>query len=151
MDDDPRPPAARRAATLWIFLGLAAILLGGLAAFNALRPSASPAPPEIANDPLLVRGREIYLDRCASCHGPRGKGDGPTAKGLAGPPVGDLSDDRWKHGDAPEQVSGVIRQGVKDTQMPGWGAYVSAENIKAVSAYVYHLAGRPVPEAYRKP
>ena len=46
-----------------------------------------------------MTGRAIYLDRCKSCHGEGGKGDGPLAKGLSGPPVGDLTDDVWKHGD----------------------------------------------------
>ena len=44
------------------------------------RVGREPPPPEVAADPLLVRGREIYLDRCASCHGPSGRGDGPLCQ-----------------------------------------------------------------------
>ena len=138
-----------RTIAVSIVLGLAALVGLGWIAFVAFRPEASPPPAEIAGDALLVRGREVYLDRCASCHGATGHGDGPTAKGLAGPPVGDLTDDRWKHGDAPDQVLAVIRQGVKETQMPAWGAFVPADDTKAAAAWVYHLAGRPVPEALR--
>ncbi len=151
--DDTLDPDSNRAgpkpATGPILLGLAGLVGLGILAFTVLRPAPTPPPGEIAGDALLVRGREVYLDRCASCHGTSGHGDGPTAKGLAGPPVGDLTDDKWKHGDAPEQVLGVIRQGVKETQMPAWGSFVSADDTKAVAAWVYHLAGRAVPDPLR--
>lgn len=35
------------------------------------------------SEPLHV-GERIYAERCASCHGPQGKGDGPTGRLLAG-------------------------------------------------------------------
>src|ERR687887_1812459 len=35
-----------------------------------------------ANPDVLARGREIYLARCAVCHGQDGKGDGPAAAAL---------------------------------------------------------------------
>ena len=149
-DSDPtKPPAGLRAPWLWILVTLIVMVGVGLAAFQLLRPSATQAPSEIANDPLLVEGRVVFLDRCAGCHGQSGKGDGPTAKNLPGPPVGDLSDDKWKHGDQPEQVVAVIRQGVKNTQMPAWNGLISNESVRAVAAYVYHLSGRDVPAALR--
>lgn len=123
--------------------------IAGAVAFRALRPSSSPPPAAITADPLLVRGREVFLDRCATCHGQGGAGDGPIARNLAGPPVGNLTDADWKHGDAPGQVLGVIRLGVKETQMPAWGAYLPAADVKAVAGYVYHLAGRSVPGPIR--
>ena len=134
-------------------VGLAIAGLIGLAivAFLALVPKVGPPPAEIASDPLLVKGREVYLDRCVSCHGEKGKGDGPIAKGLKGSPVGDLTAPRWKHGDTPAQVREVIALGVPSTNMAAWGRTLGAENLRAVTAYVYFLAGRPVPEELRKP
>lgn len=35
----------------------------------------------------LRAGSEIYAARCASCHGPRGRGDGPHARLLGGAPT----------------------------------------------------------------
>jgi len=32
--------------------------------------------------PDLARGRALYAENCAACHGAQGKGDGPAAKGL---------------------------------------------------------------------
>lgn len=40
-------------------------------------------------DPVQV-GRRIYAERCVSCHGWEGRGDGPTGRRLAGG-VGDLA------------------------------------------------------------
>lgn len=43
-----------------------------------------------ADDPGLAQGKQLYMQYCASCHGPGGKGDGPKAAGLK-PPPGDLT------------------------------------------------------------
>ena len=126
------------------------VVVGGVA-FSLLRTRPEPPPPEVAADPMLSRGREIYLDRCASCHGPGGRGDGPLAKGLTGPAPRNLAQEPWKHGDRPEQVVNVIGEGVRDAQMPGWSGTYGPEDLKAVAAYVYQVAGKPVPEALRKP
>ena len=108
-------------------------------------------PPEIAKDALLTQGRAIYLVRCAACHGNEGRGDGPLAANLIGPPVGNLTDSEWKHGDRPEQVIAVIKEGVPNTRMDGWGRVLDPPEIKAVAAYVYYLAKVPVPRELRTP
>jgi len=134
-----------------IFLGMLALLAGAAVTFSLLRAPVSPPPAAIAGDPLLVEGRETYLARCVSCHGESGRGDGPIAKGLAGPPVGDLKAAQWKHGEGPDQVLAVVAQGVRDTAMPPWKSILSDHALRAVTAYVYHLTGRPVPQALRAP
>lgn len=143
MDQDA-PKAAR-----WIGPGMAGLLLAALAGYRLLDSPAEPPPPAIADDPTLVRGREIFLERCVSCHGPAGRGDGPLAKGLTGPPPRDLAGEPWKHGDRPEQVLNVLENGVRDSQMPAWSGTYGPDDLKAVAAYVYHLADRPVPAALR--
>ena len=127
------------------------VMAGGFVAFRMLSKPVGPPPPEVARDPLLSRGREIYLARCVACHGNDGRGDGPLAGQLIGPPVGNLTDSEWKHGDRPEQVIAVISQGVPNTRMDGWGRVLDPPEIKAVAAYVYYLAKRPVPEELRTP
>jgi cytochrome c oxidase cbb3-type subunit 3 len=139
------PVASRR-----IFLGMLGLLAGGALALTLLRTPPPPPPAAIADDPLLVEGRSVYLARCLSCHGESGRGDGPIAKGLAGPPVGDLTDADWKHGDRPNQVFAVVAQGVRDTAMPPWNTALGDRELRGVTAYVYYLAGRPVPEVLRQ-
>jgi cytochrome c oxidase cbb3-type subunit 3 len=99
----------------------------------------------------LTQGRAIYLARCVACHGTGGRGDGPLAGGLLGPPVGNLADKEWKHGDRPDQVLQVIGQGVPNTRMDAWNRVLDPPELKAVAAFVYYLARQPVPEDLRKP
>ena len=134
-----------------IFPAIGSFLVIGVLVYALFGGRTEPPPAAIAGDPLLVRGREIYLDRCASCHGPHGRGDGPLARGLTGPAPRNLAQDPWKYGDRPEQVVSVIGDGVKDAQMPGWSGTYGPEDLKAVAAYVYQVAGRPVPDALRTP
>jgi len=134
-----------------IFLMMLGLMVGGFVAFRMLSQPPPPAPPEVARDPVLSVGRTIFLGRCATCHGNEGRGDGPIAGNLAGPPVGNLTDDKWKHGDRPDQVLAVIARGVPDTRMEGWSRVLDPPDLKAVAAYVYYLAKRPVPDELRGP
>ena len=135
----------------WIILGMLGLVAGGFIAFRMLSKPVGPPPPEVARDPLLTQGRDIYLARCVACHGTDGQGDGPLAAQLIGPPVGNLTDDVWKHGDRAEQVLGVIGQGVPNTRMDGWSRVLDPPELKAVAAYVYFLAKHPVPDEIRRP
>jgi cytochrome c oxidase cbb3-type subunit III len=140
--------------SLWvsrlIILVMLGLLAGGFVAFRMLSKPEGPAPPEVAKDALLSQGRVIYLARCVACHGTDGRGDGPIASQLIGPPVGNLTDDVWKHGDGPEQVLSVISQGVPNTRMDGWSRALDPPEVKAVAAFVYFLAKRPVPDELRR-
>jgi cytochrome c oxidase cbb3-type subunit III len=143
------PGSSPRIAGL-IILAIVGLVAGGFIAYRLLSKPADAAPAEVAMDPLLSRGWIIYRARCVACHGNAGRGDGPLAAQLIGPPVGNLTDDVWKHGDRPEQVLSVIGQGVPNTRMEGWGRVLDPPEVKAVAAYVYFLAKRAVPEEIRR-
>ncbi len=132
-----------------VLMGLIVLIAGGIIALYLTRPSPGPTPEEIADDPLLVEGRKLYLRRCVSCHGESGRGDGPIATSLDGPPPGDLTDGRWKHGDQPEQVLEVLREGIQGTGMAGWKFTFNDDQMRAVAAYTYYLAGQAVPAELR--
>lgn len=38
--------------------------------------------PVVSNDATIKEGKEIYLKNCKSCHGLKGKGDGPKAENI---------------------------------------------------------------------
>ena len=148
----PAPPNRPASGFPWgIVFVFAIVLMSGAIAFLLMNKPFPPAPPEVARDPLLSQGRTIYLTRCIACHGIEGKGNGPLARNLTGPPPGNLTDAEWKHGDQPAKVMQVIAEGVPRTRMDGWGQVLDPSGIRAVSAYVYYLAGRAVPEALRAP
>jgi cytochrome c oxidase cbb3-type subunit 3 len=145
-DDD----SAGTAAAVWIFAVMLGLMAAGFVAYTLLSTPLPPPPPEVAGDPFLLEGRSIYLARCATCHGPEGRGDGPIAGSLLGPPVGNLSDGKWKHGDKPADVMAVISKGVQGTRMAGWGELLEPRRLRAVTAYVFYLAKQPVPDDLRK-
>jgi cytochrome c oxidase cbb3-type subunit 3 len=148
-DDAPAPfdPAAAKR----VLAGLMVLIAAGVAAFLAFRPAPAPVSAEVLNDPTLLRGRGVYMARCVGCHGAEGRGDGPIASSLPGPPVGDLAGGKWKHGDRPEGVVAVISRGVPETRMSGWGQILEDDELRAVAAYCYYLAGAPIPESLRRP
>lgn len=149
--DRTSPTGIDPAVSRLVFLAMLGVMAGGFVAFRMLSRPIGPAPPEVAKDALLSQGREIYLARCVACHGNDGRGDGPVAANLIGPPVGNLTDSEWKHGDRPEQVTAVIGQGVPNTRMDGWARVLDPPEIKAVAAYVYYLAKQPVPAELHRP
>jgi len=51
-----------------------------------------------SSPPSLARGAVVFHERCAQCHGETGRGDGPKAKTLKGPPPADLTDPKVMHG-----------------------------------------------------
>jgi mono/diheme cytochrome c family protein len=148
-DDKPLEPVpAGSRASWWIFATIGLFAVGGLLAFLILSRPAEPISEEIAADPLLVKGREIYLANCVNCHGPSGLGDGPLANNLT-PRPRNLAKDTWKYGETPEQVLTVLANGVKDAQMPAFAGTFPTRDLKAVAAYVYQIARKPVPDALR--
>ncbi len=73
-----------------------------------------------------VSGRALYLDYCASCHGPGGKGDGPAAEGLANAPA-DLTGIAARNGgvfpmaQVMSTIDGYTRRGDRSSVMPELG------------------------------
>jgi cytochrome c oxidase cbb3-type subunit 3 len=151
LSNDDLPGFSDFAAAKWIIAGMLGLVAVGFIAYLRLRTPLPPASPEVASDPLLLEGRSIYLGRCMTCHGMEGRGDGPIASYLLGPPVGNLSNGKWKHGEQARDVMAVISKGVDGTRMAGWGTILESAQLRAVTAYVYHLAHKPVPEELRKP
>lgn len=134
---------------LMVALGVVAVLV---VAAIAVGPLLDPGPDAIEGGgggegaaALAAEGKRLYEWRCVSCHGRTGIGDGPIAGNLIGPPPGDLTDDEWTHGDRPDQVLAVITKGVDGTMMAGWDTAFNPDELRALAAYTYRLAGRDVP------
>jgi high-affinity iron transporter len=92
--------------------------------------------PVPAGLPSLARGSVVYRERCAACHGETGRGDGPKAKSLKGPPPANLTDPAVMSGTSLLEIFRRISIGVPGTAMPEFSGDVSEVDRWAVAAYV---------------
>jgi mono/diheme cytochrome c family protein len=84
----------------------------------------------------------IYKTKCAACHGAAGKGDGPAANMLKPPPADFAVSLKGK---ADDWITKVIAEGGKGVGepplMPAY-ATLTADQLKAMVAYVKQLGGQ---------
>ena len=92
-----------------------------------------PAPPSVA------RGKALFLDNCARCHGDTGAGDGPDAAALDHRPA-QFNDPAFMRGETPRDFFHVITLGRRRAGMPEWGDALSLQDRWDVVAYVWTLA-----------
>jgi mono/diheme cytochrome c family protein len=79
-------------------------------------------------------GKDLYLDRCATCHGADGAGKTAKGKKLK---VKDVHETAVKM--KAEEMERIVRDG-KAPDMDAYGKQVSAAELKAVVAYYRSLA-----------
>jgi mono/diheme cytochrome c family protein len=91
-------------------------------------------------------GRVLYNKWCTSCHGVRGKGDGPMAATLPVKP-GNHADGTRMNALPDSYLFTIIQQGgqavQKSPMMPPWGTQLTDQQIRDVIAYVRSLAVPP--------
>ena len=95
--------------------------------------------PLPSQPPSLARGAAVYREQCAQCHGEAGRGDGPKAKQVKGPPPADLADPKVMEGVSLLEIYRRIAIGVPGTAMPEFAGDLSEDDRWAVAAYVAAL------------
>jgi high-affinity iron transporter len=91
----------------------------------------------------VAEGEGLYTQRCMSCHGALGAGDGAFASALSRLPqdIGSLS---WHAARHDLQIANVIRGGVPGTAMPA-APEMSPEQLRTVVAYLRTMSFRSAP------
>ena len=89
-----------------------------------------------ATDAVRLEGEGLYLQRCSSCHGVTGSGDGPVAGALTRLPA-DVGSFVWQVDKSDAQIAEAIRDGVQGSAMPP--SDLSAERLAKMVAYVRML------------
>lgn len=84
-----------------------------------------------------TKGKTVFDQSCATCHGPLGRGDGPTGKVLVPPPA-DLTVAAVQKKLDPELLR-VIQNGKPPTAMPAFKGLLSDEALLNVVAYLREL------------
>ena len=117
-------------------------------------------PPGVGLPADTPVGPRIYAQRCAVCHGPDGRGNGPAAPSLVPRPV-DLARGQFKYkstpGDQPptdEDLVRVVSDGLRASAMPYFRDLLTPIEIRAVVEYVKSLSAAfsgPAPAAIPVP
>jgi mono/diheme cytochrome c family protein len=93
----------------------------------------------------LERGKQVYLEKCAYCHGDKGKGDGPAADYSMPQPrnltKGHIKIRSTSFGKIPtdEDLLNVINNGLRGTTMPGW-KHLPENDRKSLLIYIKSLS-----------
>ncbi|MCB0215542.1 MAG: c-type cytochrome [Chloroflexi bacterium] len=128
-----RVVAPALAALLSLGLGLLPVLAQGTAATGATgtaptaaqgaaSPSwtAAPPVPTPASPPDAEAGLATYRERCSSCHGSFGRGDGEMRDQLPAAPAS-FADPTYARAARPATAFDVVTHGRLDKLMPPWG------------------------------
>lgn len=123
---------------------LAVLMWLGIA-LGARTPPANALPGDgesRAASPIAPDARTLYAQRCAVCHGPDGRGDGPAA-GLLSPRPRDFTSGLYTIRSTPsgslptiDDVATSIARGLAGTSMPAFGDLLSREAIDDLARLV---------------
>lgn len=79
-----------------------------------------------------ARGRAIFVDKCALCHGVDADGRGVRTRGLSAPPV-NFRSARWRERASAADVYVVLQEGKRGTSMPAWPGLSDSQKWDVVS------------------
>ncbi len=115
--------------------------------FSLWTCSSKDLPPEYRGLPVpearlqasdaRQRGRALYLQHCALCHGERADGRG-VRQNLSSQPR-DFTDPSWVDRVTPRRLFYIIREGIQGTGMPAWKALDEDQTWDLV-AYLLKIA-----------
>lgn len=101
-----------------------------LAAADYVRSLSNLAVAKTAD---LARGKKVFAENCAACHGETGKGN----RELGAP---DLTDPIWLFGSDRDAIVEGITNG-RGSVMPTWRTRLDDTTIKSLTVYVHSLGG----------
>jgi len=81
-----------------------------------------------------ARGRTLFAEHCALCHGANADGRGIRREGLTRTPA-DFTNARWRATATAEGVFDTIREGEPGTSMPAWRS-LADRDVADLTAYV---------------
>ncbi len=109
-----------------------------LAAKKQIIPPIDPKTVLSPTPELLARGKTIFTQTCATCHGSTGQADGAGGKGLKPPPRNFTVNANWKNGTRIEDIYKTLEEGSKGTSMASYN-YLSKKDRMALIHYVQSL------------
>jgi mono/diheme cytochrome c family protein len=84
---------------------------------QAVKIADSPAKVDITND-ARTKAADIFKERCATCHGNDGRGNGPAAANLKPKPI-DFHSQSWQKSATDEKITKAIVFGGRSVGLSG--------------------------------
>lgn len=102
-----------------------------VAEFEANKPKSTfdaSAISLLTDEASLAEGMALFGSKtCNACHGAVGEGN------VIGP---NLADNAWMHGNTPEEVFALIRDGSPNKKMTAFGAQMSEDDMLKLTSYI---------------
>jgi mono/diheme cytochrome c family protein len=98
-------------------------------------PPIDPATVMTPNPALMTRGKAVFAQTCATCHGPEGRGDGPGGTGLNPKPRNFTEKAAWKNGTRLEDIYKTLDEGIKGSSMVSYN-YLTKKDRMALAHVV---------------
>ena len=92
----------------------------------------------LSSDGARQRGRALFRQKCALCHGESADGNGVRSKGLSRKPA-DFTRPSWRSSTTPRYVFQILSEGKRGTSMPAWPTLTDDEKWDVI-AYVLSVA-----------
>ena len=83
----------------WLYLG-----------YMSAACSGASSEPQAVTPEAMAQAEDLYKNRCARCHGPTGRGDGPEAAGLT-PKPRNFRSAAWQLAVSDKHLEQAIREG----------------------------------------
>ena len=138
-------PTAKRLLVLFTLLFAVTLLALVPASLYAQEPPPPFDPEQVPapqSPPIAGVGAPLFQENCAACHGPEGKGDGPSAADLPFPPLA-FADPEVMWEKSPALLFHVTKFGRLEKFMPPWQNQLSDEQIWQTLAFVWSLHTDP--------
>jgi mono/diheme cytochrome c family protein len=90
-----------------------------------------------ADAKMIAKGKLVFEQNCASCHGAGGAGDGPAAVALNPKPRNLVTED-YKAGSTAKEIFTTLTNGLKGTMMVSYKHLPEADR-KATAEYLVSL------------
>lgn len=91
-------------------------------------------------------GKKLYESYCSTCHGDKGKGNGPAAQSLPAKPA-DHTNGAVMNAFSDQFLVEIIAKGgsavKKSSFMPSWGSALNEKQIKDIVTHIRSLAEPP--------
>jgi mono/diheme cytochrome c family protein len=96
------------------------------------KPEYRPPPPDV-----LALGQQKFAQNCTLCHGAKGMGDGPGAKGMRVTPSA-FGKGEFRYGKTFDDIMQIIKNGVVQNGMTSYG-WMPENEREALTYYILHL------------